>query len=204
MPGGNDGKRYPPWLPVIVLCGTNNTELIAVTLASTSGAPDGLLPTTKTIVQSLDPSLFPEISLLKANFRNDMKSVELAALIVSMIGTVAMLLAGVGILGLVAFTASQRSKEIAIRLALGSPVRQILSALLRQFTWPVVLGLAVGVAGTTALSQILRRVLYGVSNLDPLSYATALAVLVGIFVAAAVLPARRAVRLDVARALHQE
>jgi ABC-type antimicrobial peptide transport system permease subunit len=155
-------------------------------------------------VQNLDPKLFPEIALLKANFRKDMKSIELAAFIVSLVGFLAILLAAIGLLGLVAFTISQRTKEIAIRLALGAPQRKVLSSILGQFSWPVLIGLIAGIAGTAALSQILRRVLYGVSNLDPLSYLSAILILVAIIAFAALLPAKRALKLDVARALHQE
>lgn len=115
-----------------------------------------------------------------------------------------MLLAGLGILGLVAYSVSQRTKEIAIRLALGSPKMQIVVSVLRQFAWPVLLGVVVGAAATAASSQVLRLMLYGVSALDPLSYATAVGLLLGVFILAALLPARRALRLDVARALHQE
>ena len=170
----------------------------------TSGAPDGLTVALKAIVQNLDPKLFPEISLLKANFRSEMKSIEIAALVVSLVGMLAMLLAGIGILGLVAYTVSQRTREIAIRIALGANPVQVLSSVLRQFRWPVLIGVIAGIAGTAALSQILRRILYGVSNLDPLSYVAAVAILLAIFVVAALLPARRALKLDVARALHQE
>ena len=170
----------------------------------TNDAPDGLTPACKSIVQTLDPKLFPSISLLKANFRKDMKAIELAATIVSLIGIAAMTLAGVGILGLVALTVSQRTKEIAIRLALGSPSGQVLISVLRQFSWPVGLGLVAGVGSTVALSQVLRRILYGVSNLDPLSYLAAIAVLLSMLALAALLPARRALNLDVARVLHQE
>jgi predicted permease len=168
------------------------------------GAPDGLTPTVKAIVQNLDPKLFPEIRLLHVAFRQDMKSIEIAAGIVSLIGVLAMLLAALGILGLVAFTVSQRTKEIAIRLALGAPRTHVLSAVLRQFSWPLILGVAAGIAGTTALSQILRRVLYGVSNLDPISYVSAVAMLIIITACALLLPAWRALELDVAHALHQE
>jgi predicted permease len=170
----------------------------------TSGAPDGLTPKLKSIVQNLDPKLFPEISLLKANFRKDMKAVEVAALTVSAIGILAMILAAIGLLGLVAFTISQRTKEIAIRLALGAPKSKVLSAILSQFSWPVLIGLVLGIGGTAAASRILRRVLYGVSNLDPLSYVSAVIILIAIIAFAALIPARRALRLDVARALHQE
>ena len=170
----------------------------------TSGAPDGLAPQLKAIVQNLDPRLFPEVSLLKSNFRHEMKAIELAALTVSFIGVMAIILAGVGLLGLVAFTISQRSKEIAIRLALGASRAKIIAIVLSQFSWPVLIGLAVGVVGTAAASQILRRVLYGVSNLDPISYASAVTLLIAIIVCAALLPTRKALSLDVAQALHQE
>lgn len=173
-------------------------------LFKTNGAPDGLMPNCKAIVQSLDPKLFPSISLLKANFRKEMKPVEMAATTVSVIGVVAMLLAGIGILGLVTYTVSQRTKEIAIRIALGAPTGQVIWSVLRQFSWPVVIGLIVGIGGTVSISRVLRMILYGVSNLDPLSYIAGIAILLGIVALAALLPARRALKLDVARALHQE
>jgi len=114
------------------------------------------------------------------------------------------MLAAVGILGLVAFTVSQRSKEIAIRFALGSSARQALGAVLGQYCWPVFIGLVAGLALTAAFSNLMRFMLYGVSNLDPMSYAAAIALLVGILATAALLPARRALKLDIARALHEE
>jgi predicted permease len=175
-----------------------------VVLVKTAGAPDGLTPTVRSIAQSLDPKLFPDIRLLKGEFRDTTQGSGNIAKIVSLLGGVAVLLAGLGILGLVAYTVSQRTKEIAIRLALGASRTQILASLLSQFSWPVFLGLIAGVGITAALSHILRRVLYGVSNLDPVSYAAAIGVLLAIIAIAALVPARRALRLDVARALHQE
>jgi predicted lysophospholipase L1 biosynthesis ABC-type transport system permease subunit len=95
-------------------------------------------------------------------------------MVVSLIGMVAVLLAGVGIIGLVAFTVSQRTKEIAIRIALGARKVQVLAAVLRQFAWPVALGLVAGTGIAAAASRVLRKALFGVNNLDPLSYARAL------------------------------
>lgn len=173
-------------------------------LVRTAGAPDGLTPALRSIMQNLDPKLFPEIRLLKGDFRRETESAGKIAEIISLLGFVAALLAGLGIVGLVAYSVSQRTREIAIRLALGASRTQLLRAILRQFSWPVFLGLICGTAATAAVSQLLRRMLFGVSNLDPLSYVAAIAILVGIFALAAVLPARRALKLDVARALHQE
>jgi len=78
--------------------------------------------------------------------------------------------------GLVAYAVSQRTKEIGIRMALGARPIACVSIVLMQFSRPVAAGLLLGVAGAAALSQILRQVLYGISNLDPNAYLAALGV----------------------------
>ncbi|MGO9338416.1 MAG: ABC transporter permease [Terracidiphilus sp.] len=173
-------------------------------MVRTAGAPDSLPPIAKSISESLDPRVFPEIRALKLLYHENVASVEKVATVVSLIGLVAVLLAGVGIIGLVAFTVSQRTKEIAIRIALGAKRVQVLAAVLRQFAWPVALGLATGVGIAAAASKLMRKALYGVSNLDPLGYAGAIGVLVAIVGIAAFLPARRALRLDLAKILHYD
>jgi ABC-type antimicrobial peptide transport system permease subunit len=75
---------------------------------------------------------------------------------------------------------------------------------MRGFAWPVLIGLVVGVAVNACLSQILRRVLYGISGLDPTSYGGAVTILVAVLVVAALRPIRRAFQLDIARILHSE
>jgi len=173
-------------------------------LVRTAGAGDSLPTAAKAISESIDPRLFPEIRPIKALYHDKVSMVEDIATTVSFIGMVAVLLAGVGIIGLVAFTVSQRTKEIAIRIALGAKRAQVLSAVLRQFLWPVALGLAAG-AGTAAVaSRLLRRILFGVSNFDPAGYGAAVGVLVAIVALAALLPARRALRLDLAKILRYE
>jgi ABC-type antimicrobial peptide transport system permease subunit len=107
-------------------------------------------------------------------------------------------------IGLVAYAVSQRMKEIAIRLALGARRVQVIAAVLQQFSWPFALGLIGGIAAAAATSRVLRKILYGISNLDPLSYAVAITLLVLLIGIAAVEPVRRALRLDIARTLHYE
>jgi predicted permease len=175
-----------------------------VVIVSTTGTPDSLPPIVKSISESLDPKLFPEIRQLKLLYHDSVIGIERTAMVVSLIGMVAALVAGIGIIGLVAFTVSQRTKEIAIRIALGAERIQVLAAVLRQFSWPVVLGLVSGTGIAAAASKILRKALYGVNNLDPLSYAGAICVLVAIIAIAALLPAQRALRLDLAKTLHYE
>jgi predicted permease len=176
----------------------------SILLVKTVGAPDGLVPMVKSITESLDPKLFPEIRLLGPAFKKNMQPVEMAATVVSVMGLVAVVLSAVGLLGLVAYAVSQRMKEIAIRIALGAKRAQVLKAVLRQFAWPVAAGMVAGAGMAGGLSQILRRVLYGVSSLDPASYAGGIALLGGIILVAALLPARRALKLDLAKTLHYE
>src|ERR1039458_2410880 len=168
------------------------------------GDPNTLTPTIKTIAGSIDTGLYPTITPLTSGFHKNVAQAEQFATIVSLLGGIAIFLAVVGLLGLVSYAVSQRTKEIAIRLALGANRIEIFTAVLRRFAWPVLLGLVAGVAITAGLSQILRRGLYGISGLDPISYVGAMAILIAILVAAALLPIRRAFQLDEARILHSE
>jgi predicted permease len=169
-----------------------------------SGEPGSLAPTMKAISENLDPTVLPEIRQIQLLYRENVSQIEQVAGVVSLIGMVAVVLAGIGIIGLVAFTVSQRTKEIAIRIALGAKPASVLSAVLRQFRWPVVVGLLVGAGSAAAASRLLRVALYGVSNLDPAGYLGAIGVLIAIVIIAALLPARRALRLDLARTLHYD
>jgi predicted permease len=173
-------------------------------LVKTAGAADGLVPMVRSACESLDPKLFVDIQLLKGEFRRATKAAERVATATSVLGLVALSLAALGLVGLVAYAVSERTKEIAIRIALGAQPWDLLSAIVRQFVWAVLLGLIAGAGATAALSKVLRRALYGVSNLDPMSYAGAMGFLLGIAVVAALLPARRALRVDPMRALHTE
>jgi predicted permease len=176
-----------------------------VVMVRTSGEPDRLPPMIKGISESLDVKLFPEIRQMKVLYHdNILKTIENIAKAVTLIGLVAVLVAAVGIIGLVSFSVSQRMKEIAIRMALGATKAQLLRAVLRQFVWPVSIGMAAGVAIAVVASRLLRVALYGVSNLDPASYTAAILVLMAILGLAALVPARRALRLDLARTLHYE
>jgi predicted permease len=174
-----------------------------VIMVRAAGEPDSLAPMIKGISESMDAKLFPESRQIKVLYQDKVLNlIENIAKAVTLTGLVAVLLAAVGIIGLVSFSVSQRMKEMAIRMALGAGRVQLLKAILRQFGWPVVLGIAAGAGMAAAASRVLRIVLYGVSNLDPASYAAAILVLMAILGFAAILPARRALRLDLAKTLH--
>ena len=143
--------------------------------------------------------------LLKSAFSDKLREAELSALAVSLLGVSALLLACLGIVGLVAYSVSQRTKEIGIRMALGAtrvarPVGRAAPALaagrLSGCWWAL--------QAAAALSQLLRRELYGVSNLDPIAYLAAIAIFVVTAALTALVPARRALRVDPLQALRYE
>ena len=175
-----------------------------VVIVRAAGEPGSLTPAIKSISEGIDPKAMPEIRQIKLLYHENVSGLEMIASAVSAIGLAAVCLAGIGLIGLVAFTVSQRTKEIAIRIALGARPGAVLAAVLHQYAWPVALGLLAGGSLAAFASRLLRVGLYGVSNLDPASYAGAIGALIAIVFAAAMLPARRALRLDLAKTLHYD
>jgi predicted permease len=158
----------------------------------------------KQISAALDPKLFPEIRQIKTIYNENAAQMAQLAGVVSLSGFVAMLLASVGVVGLASFTVWQKTKDIAIRLAVGASGRSVVQVVLRQFFWPSAVGVVLGTSVAAMGSKILRRALYGVSNLDVMSYAGAILFLVGMLLLAAWIPARRALRVNVSQALHHQ
>jgi predicted permease len=173
-------------------------------LIRTAASPQDLARAAVAAAKSMDAETYPDIQLLSTAFRNRLEGAEYSAWAVSVLGFIAHLLACLGIVGVVAYAVSQRTKEIGIRMALGAQSSQVLSVVLRQFSRPVVAGLIVGLGGAAALSQVLRGRLYGISNFDPATYLAATAVFLVTVTIAAILPARRALRIDPLSALRHE
>jgi len=176
----------------------------ASVLVKTSGAPEDVARFAAATAKAVDPNTFPEVQLMKTGFRQKLRGGESSAMAVSVLGAIADLLACLGIVGMVAYAVSQRTREIGIRMALGARPAHILAIVLRQFSRPVPAGLLLGVGGAAALSGLLRGQLYGISNLDPTAYLAAIGVFAVTVVGAALWPARRALRVDPMRALRHE
>jgi len=181
------------------------TDMSGMVIIARSDGPSSTIETAaRSISESLDPKIFPEMRPLKQLYHDKALAIERVAAVVSLIGMIAVALAAIGIIGLVAFTITQRTREIAIRLALGATKLRLCSALLRQFTWPVLTGFCAGTLLAVFASRFLRIALFGVSNLDPISYMSGIAVLLGVVVLSGILPTRKAMHLNVARALRYE
>jgi len=156
------------------------------------------------IIAEHDPALSVSIVPLSDSIRRALRDSINGATIASSLGAIALLLAIVGIFGVFSFVVEERRREIGIRLALGADRTQLSSSILRRLLWPLASGLAAGLALSALAGLALRGYLLGISPLDPIAYAAALAILTFAALAAAFVPMRRALRLDPAITLRQE
>jgi len=158
----------------------------------------------RTALQALDPGLAVSVNPLEANldyWRN--LSGTLTAL-GGALGVLALVLASVGIYGVVAYFVGRRTREIGIRMALGARAGDVLGLVLKRTMRPVVIGAVVGIAAGAAASSILSSVLFGVSPFDPIGMGGATLFVLAVALVAGIVPARRASRAQPTAALHYE
>ena len=118
-----------------------------------------------------------------------------------MLGLAGLLLASMGIYGVMAYAVTQRTREIGIRMTMGAQRRDVMQLVLGQSMRPVAIGVAFGLAGAAAVSRVLVSLLYGVSPMDPVVFGGVALFLSAVALAAGYLPAHRAARVDPMTAL---
>ncbi|AHG93365.1 permease (plasmid) [Gemmatirosa kalamazoonensis] len=164
--------------------------------------PASLGPQIQRIVAALDPRL-PRLAVqdLTTIAASGLLPQRVAALVTVSLGTLGLLLAAVGVYGLISYGVGQRVREIGVRIALGAPRHGVVRMVVAEGWRLAGIGLVAGLAVATLLSRALARFLLGVSPLDPITLLGVPVVLLGVTLVASWLPARRAARIDVARAL---
>ena len=115
-----------------------------------------------------------------------------------------LLLAAIGVFGVMAYSVSRRTREIGVRVALGAGSRDVLGMILGQGLRTILIGIAFGVAGSLLLTRTLQSMLFGVTATDPLTFAAVILILVMTALLACYLPARRAAKVDPVVALRYE
>jgi ABC-type antimicrobial peptide transport system permease subunit len=155
--------------------------------------------------ESLDPQLAPshvinmDQLIAEANARQNFNT-----LLLTVFASIALLLAAVGIYGLMSYAVEQRMQEIGIRMALGADQRKIMSMVLGQGMRLAIVGTALGLAGAYGLTRLLANFLFGVKPSDPLAFSIVAATLMVVTLLAAFVPTRRAMHVDPIVALRQE
>ena len=119
-------------------------------------------------------------------------------------GILSLFLAAVGVFGVMSYVVSRRAHEIGVRLALGAKPGVVLRLLLRQGMTPVAIGVVIGLIGALGLTRLMSSLLFGVSPTDPLTFAGVALLLVTVALLACYLPARRAMKVDLAASLRHE
>jgi macrolide transport system ATP-binding/permease protein len=174
-------------------------------LIRAAGNPGALVGSLRQEARHLDE----KVPVIELRTVNEAISVSLllprtGATLFGLFGVLGLVLASVGLYGVVAYMVSQRTREIGIRMALGARRVDILRLVLGQGLKLVLTGIALGLAGALALTRTLASILYGVSATDPATFAGVAVLLTGVALLAFSLPARRAVRVDPISALRYE
>jgi predicted permease len=174
-------------------------------LIRSSIAPEGLLAPVQSEIHKLAPDLpVIEAKTMKQTLGDDLLEYRLGAEVAAAMGAIGLLLAVIGIYGIVSFTAAQRTREIGIRMALGGSAREVMGLILQQSVRMVAIGLAIGLVTALAITRVMSRLLVGVSPSDPVTYASVALLLAAIALLACWIPARRATQVDPGIALRYE
>jgi len=170
-----------------------------------AGDPGAFASVVGKIVDELNPDLpLFNVTTLKASMQFGSVFERLAATLVGSFGLLALVLAAVGIYGVVAFSTRQRTHEIGIRMALGAKRRDVVNLVMGQGLKLALIGVAAGIAGALVLTRFLSSLLYGVEPTDPLTFIAVSVVLMGVVLLACYIPARRATKVDPMVALRYE
>jgi putative ABC transport system permease protein len=171
----------------------------------TSGEPMALATGVKRAVAEVDPNTpAADLRPLEQNLDDQVRNMRIYILCLGIFGTVAAVLAATGIYGVMAYSVAERTREIGIRVALGASSADVLKMVFVQAGRVVGLGLAIGIAGATALTGLIKSALYGVTATDPATYAAVSLLLILIALIACAIPTRRAVKVDPTTALRYE
>jgi putative ABC transport system permease protein len=171
----------------------------------TRSDPDGQVAAVRRAVAAMDPEqpIFA-VRTMRAYVEDAVAQPRFRTALLALFAAVALVLAAVGIYGVMAYAVTQRTHEIGIRMALGAMQRDVLRMVVGQGLRLALGGVAVGVAGALALTRILSSLLFGVTATDPLTFLTVPLVLLAVSALACYLPARRATRVDPIVALRYE
>jgi len=199
-----EGAVSPAYPQIYVPLAQISSRSIVVALRTTRD-PLALAPSLRQALAAVDPNLaLSKITTMEQRVASTLARPRVNALLLAAFAATALVLAALGIYGVIAYSVVQRTRELGIRVALGARAEDVLGMVMREGLTPVLIGLAIGLAAAATGSRVLRSLLYGVAPTDLGTYAAVAVFLAAVAGAASYVPARRAARSDPMTALSEE
>lgn len=171
----------------------------------TKGEPESVAASARQVIQRLDPQQpVADVRTLSSLLGNSIARQRFNTLLLSIFATVALLLSAIGIYGVLAYSVTQRTHEIGLRIALGAQLRDVLQLVVGQGITLILIGVAIGLSASLLLTRWLKTLLFEVSATDPLTFLVVSLLLIGVALLACWIPARRATKVDPMIALRYE
>ena len=202
-----DLKKADPrgeWRPVYCPILQDLPSLNAIVLIRADGDASAVLAEARRRFREIDKNLFVDIVSMDRQIEDNVFFQRLLATLAGVFGLLALLLASIGLYGMMAYSVARRSNEVGIRMALGADRRRIVGAVVRETMTLVGAGVVVGVGAAWAATRLIAGTLFGLSAMDPPTLAVAIAVMTVVALAAGYVPARRAAAVDPIVSLRQE
>ena len=193
----NDAAYYMPYRQ-------NYGRRMFLVVRSTLGAA-GLAPVLRRQIQSIDPGVtLNAVSTMQQALDTDFAQPRFDSFLLALFAAIALVLAAVGIYGVIAYSVAQRTHEIGVRIALGAGRANVLGMVMRQGALLALVGIALGLAGAFILTRLLSTLLFGVTATDPFTFAAVALGLLAVALSATFIPAHRATRISPVAALRYE
>jgi predicted permease len=197
------GLDSPPRPTIYVNLFQRPRSAVSVTMLS-DGDTAQVTGTARAILRDLDPEIPAKFQTFSQVYSASLGSRRFNLILIGFFGMTALLLATAGVFGVMAYSVSRRTREIGVRVALGAGRGDVLRMVVGQGMRTTLIGIAIGFAGSLALTRAVDSLLFGVTATDPVTFAAVTFVLVGSALLACYIPARRASRVDPMVALRQE
>jgi putative ABC transport system permease protein len=181
---------------------STNLGFDPILVIRTAADPTTHVPTLHRLVKEEAPTLaLDSVMTMEDRVMTSLAKPRLYAVVLAWFGVFALLIAGVGLFGVLSFSVAQRTREIGVRSALGAQARDIVTLVLRQTLWIVGIGVLFGLVAALSGVRLLSAFLYGISPHDALTFVAVPIVIVAVAAIACLVPARRAARVDPLTAL---
>jgi putative ABC transport system permease protein len=199
------GSLDEPFTPHVYQAVFQSGVKILTIFVRTSSSAEALAEPLRREVQAVDPTLpVFGVRTLESVVTDSLAARRFAMLLLAFFAATAMILASIGIYGVMAYYVTQRMREIGIRIALGAGPQEVINLVVGRGVWLTATGIGIGIVGAALLTRSLQSLVFGVKPFDPATLVTGAVVLVAVGAAACFVPARRAMRVDPVMVLRAE